>query len=51
MRFAGGADGGGADVSLEFFDIGATVDIEPPAAAEVTDETAEVNRLFAATGG
>jgi hypothetical protein len=50
MRFAGGADGG-AEVSLEFFDIGAPVAIEPPAPELVTDETAEVNRLFAATGG
>jgi hypothetical protein len=50
MRFAGGADGG-AEVSVEFFDIGAPVAIEPPAPELVTDETAEVNRLFAATGG
>lgn len=51
MRFAGGADEGGALVSFEYFDIGAPVVIEPPAADQVTDETAAVNRLFGGTTG
>ena len=51
MRFADGADGGSALVSLEYFDIGAPVVIEPPAADQVTDETAAVNHLFGGTTG
>ena len=51
MRFAGGANEGGALVSLEYFDIGAPVVIEPPAADQVTDETAAVKRLFGGTTG
>jgi hypothetical protein len=51
MRFAGGANGGVALVSLEYFDIGAPVVIEPPAADQVTDETAAVKRLFGGTTG
>ena len=51
MRFAGGTSEGGALVSLEYFDIGAPVIIEPPAADQVTDETAAVKRLFGGTTG
>jgi hypothetical protein len=51
MRFADGQDEGGALVSLEYFDIGAPVVIEPPPADQVTDETAAVNRLFGGTTG
>ena len=51
MRFADGADEGSALVSLEYFDIGAPVVIEPPAADQVTDETAAVNRLSGGTTG
>jgi hypothetical protein len=46
MRFAGGGNEGGVLVSLEYFDVGAPVAIEPPAADQVTDETDAVNRLF-----
>ena len=51
MRFAGGTTEGGALASLEYFDIGAPVIIEPPAADQVTDETAAVKRLFGGTTG
>jgi hypothetical protein len=51
MRFADGEQEGSALVSLEYFDIGAPVVIEPPAADQVTDETAAVNRLFGGTTG
>jgi hypothetical protein len=51
MRFADGGDEGSALVSLEYFDIGAPVVIEPPAADQVTDETDAVNRLFGGTTG
>jgi len=51
MRFAGGPEEGSALVSLEYFDVGAPVVIEPPAADQVTDETDVVNRLFGGTTG
>ena len=51
MRFADGSEGGSALVSLEYFDVGAPVVIEPPAADQVTDETDAVNRLFGGTTG
>jgi hypothetical protein len=51
MRFADGETEGSALVSVEYFDIGAPVVIEPPAADQVTDETAAVNRLFGGTTG
>jgi hypothetical protein len=51
MRFAGGGNEDGVLVSLEYFDVGAPVVIEPPAADQVTDETDAVNRLFGGTTG
>ncbi|MEY2460945.1 MAG: hypothetical protein QOG30_2775 [Acidimicrobiaceae bacterium] len=51
MRFADGSEEGSALVSLEYFDVGAPVVIEPPAADQVTDETDAVNRLFGGTTG
>jgi hypothetical protein len=51
MRFADGSGESSALVSLEYFDIGAPVVIEPPAAAQVTDQTDAVNRLFGGTTG
>ena len=51
MRFAGGGNEGDVIVSLEYFDVGAPVVIEPPAADQVTDETDAVNRLFGGTTG
>jgi hypothetical protein len=51
MRFADGSEEGGALVSVEYFDVGAPVVIEPPAADQVTDETDAVNRLFGGTTG
>jgi hypothetical protein len=51
MRFADGSEEGSALVTLEYFDIGAPVVIEPPAADDVTDETDAVNRLLGGTTG
>ncbi|MEY2422125.1 MAG: hypothetical protein QOI95_2192 [Acidimicrobiaceae bacterium] len=51
MRFADGSSEGSALVSLEYFDLGAPVVIDPPAADQVTDETEVVNRLFGGTTG
>jgi hypothetical protein len=51
MRFAGGRNEGEVVVSLEYFDVGAPVVIEPPAADQVTDETDAVKRLFGGTTG
>ena len=51
MRFADGSEEGSAVVSLEYFDIGAPVVIEPPAADQVTDETDAVKRHFGGTTG
>ena len=54
MRFADGSEEserGSALVSVEYFDIGVPVVIEPPAAGVVTDETDAVNRLFGGTTG
>jgi hypothetical protein len=51
MRFAGRGNEGDVLVSLEYFDVGAPVVIEPPAADQVTDETDAVNGLFGGTTG
>lgn len=51
MRFDAAGKEGGALVTLEYFDFGAPVVIEPPAADQVTDETDAVNRLFGGTTG
>jgi hypothetical protein len=51
MRFAGRGDEGDVRVSLEYFDVGAPVVIEPPAADQVTDETDAVKGLFGGTTG
>jgi hypothetical protein len=51
MRFADGSEDGSVLVSLEYFDEGAPVDIDPPAADQVTDETDVFNRLFGGTTG
>jgi hypothetical protein len=51
MRFADGPEGGGAVVSVEYFDVGAPVVIDPPAADQVTDETETFNRLYGGTTG
>lgn len=51
MRFADGSNEGDVLVSLEYFDVGAPVVIDPPAVADVTDETDAFNRLFGGTTG
>ena len=55
MRFADGAEGGAEDgdvlISVEDYAVGLPVVIEPPAAAEVTDETDAIKRLFGGTTG
>jgi hypothetical protein len=51
MRFAGGSDEGRALVSVKYFDVGAPVVIDPPAADQVTDETDAFTRLFGGTTG
>jgi hypothetical protein len=40
-----------ASVSVEYFDVGTSVVIEPPAQSEVTDETDALNRLMGGTTG
>jgi hypothetical protein len=50
VRFAGDS-GAGVVVSLVYIDAGTPVVIEPPAAAQVTDETDAFNRLFGGTTG
>jgi hypothetical protein len=52
MHFADGSDEGSVLVSVEYFDVGAPVLIDPPAADQVTDETDAFDRLFGGpTGG
>ena len=52
MHFADGSDEGGVLVSVEYFDVGAPILIDPPAADQVTDETDAFDRLFGGpTGG
>ena len=52
MRFSDSTEEGGARLSIEYFDVGAPVAIEPPAADELTDETDAVDHLFGGrTGG
>jgi hypothetical protein len=52
MRFDAAGSGSAAVLSVELFDVGSPVDIRPPAADQVTDETDALNRLFGgSTGG
>jgi hypothetical protein len=55
MRFDAPGNAAGSEgsvvVSVEYSDVGAPVTIEPPPAAQVTDETDAVNRLFGGTTG
>jgi hypothetical protein len=52
MRFSDAPEDGGVVLSIEYFDVGAPVVIEPPAAEKLTDETDAVDRLFGGrTGG
>jgi hypothetical protein len=52
MRFDAPRSRSAATLSVEFFDVGKPVDIRPPAAEQVTDETDALNRLLGgSTGG
>lgn len=50
VRFDAG-EPGGAVVTLEYFDVGQPVTIEPPPVEQVTDESSALQRLAGRTGG